>query len=130
MNTVEENTLYAINPDWFEQNGMSFPNVVAKRLCLSCQKQLASGEADPQQLIKAISDCCSKEKDFIYPQQPIVESLFRLFLAYKNTPMNAEQILAGLNLYRPESPVSVTAETLQRLLGKTRYLGLGPVSGQ
>ena len=130
MDTAEEKTLYAINPDWFEQNGISFFNLVAKRLCSSCQKKLASGEADPEQLIKTISKCCSQEKDFIHPQQPVVESLFRLFLASRNAPMNTEQIVAGLSVNRADSPVPLTTETLARLLGKTRYLGLGPVSSQ
>lgn len=128
MNTAEDKTCYAVDPEWFARNGMSFPNIVVRRLCPSCQKQLAAGEANPDKLIKTISKCCSKQKDFINSQQPIVESLFRLFLASNNNQMNAEEILAGLSLNRPESAVSITDETLQRLIGKTRYLGLGPVS--
>ena len=131
MDTAEEEILYAVDPDWFEQNGMSLSNVLAKRLCPSCQKKLANdSKANPDRLIGTISKCCSQDKDFIHPQQPVVESLFRLFISEGNKPLLAEELMENLNQRRGESPVSISAETLARLLGKTRYLGMGPVGNK
>ncbi len=77
--------------------------------------------------MKTISECCQKESNFIHSYQPVLESIFRLFLSNNNNPLSAEDIIEKLDKRRGGSPVSLSVETLQRLLDKKRVLGLGPV---
>ncbi|MBI4330385.1 MAG: hypothetical protein HY673_03785 [Chloroflexi bacterium] len=121
---------YAIDIGWFEKNNMSFPETAVKRLCASCARKLsAAKKKNPEELIKAISDCCGKEKDFIHGQQPVIESIFRLFLSTQNKPLPVQDIMQKVNEKRPENPLTLSLEALQQMLDGAKYLGLGPVNG-
>jgi hypothetical protein len=125
METTQEQTRYHIDFAWFEKNHLSFPYLAARCLCASCQKQLPPEARDnPEKLIKTISTCCSKEKDFIHSRQPIMESLFRLFLSNNNEPLTAKGIIESLNQRRAENPVSMSEVTLHKLLSKTGITGI------
>lgn len=128
METTKENGLYHINLGWFETNKVSFSDTAGKRLCPSCKKKLTSEKkGKPEEFIKVISECCSKEKNYIHFLQPVIESIFRLFLTNNNKPLTAEEIIQKLNEKRMESALSISVETVQKLLDSARFLGLGPV---
>ncbi|MBI2935155.1 MAG: hypothetical protein HYY29_06255 [Chloroflexi bacterium] len=127
----KQDQTYAINLDWFDQNRMSFVDMASRRVCASCRKKLSSGKKEtPQGLIKLITECCRKEKDFIHSQQALIESIFRLFLSTGNKPLTAEEITMKVNEQRADNPISVSTESLQRLLDLNRFLGMGPAAGK
>jgi hypothetical protein len=69
---------------------------------------------------EAIRACCSRKPGYITVDTPLLESIFRTFLANGNRPLSVRELHARLN----KKP----AETMLRLLTKGRvYLGLRPV---
>ena len=128
METTAEK-VYAINLGWFEKKKISFPETAGKRLCPSCAKKLSAAKKESAgELIKVIAECCAKEKDYIHPQQSVVESIFRFFLSTDNKPLTADQIVRKVSEKRMGNPLSISTETLQKLLDDGRYLGVGAVS--
>ena len=73
---------------------------------------------DPFDLIR---DCCSKSGGFITPRLPILEAVFRLFLANGNQPMDLEQIKEKLKGWHARA---TPPEAFERLLKSDRYYGL------
>ncbi|MGC9360975.1 MAG: hypothetical protein ACP5G7_11500, partial [Anaerolineae bacterium] len=68
----------------------------------------------------ALNTCCSTRADYITPSTPIIESIFRTFLANGNTPLSIRELYELLDRRPPE--------TILRMLtaGKV-YLGIRPV---
>jgi len=80
--------------------------------------------------LKTMKDCCSKKEDFITPTIPLLEMVFRLFLANSNKPMSLVQIQEELQqrLSASTDPRDVSINKLKRILDNDRYYGLRPVS--
>jgi hypothetical protein len=57
---------------------------------------------------------------------PLLEVIFRLFLANGNQPLTPEELLQGLRKRRGEVPVALTPEALCQLLEKDSYYGIRP----
>jgi len=78
-------------------------------------------------LLSTIRDCCSKVPGFINPKSPLLESVFRLFLANRNQPLTLQEICDQLKRERGER-LTLDAGKLHRLLEKDQYYGLRPTS--
>ena len=85
---------YFIDLDWYQQNNRTFSALAYSCLCQKCQKQLKAGNGDARtaDLLPALRDCCSKTPGFITRELPILESIFRLFLASGNKPLDLEEL--------------------------------------
>ncbi len=114
-----------IDLDWFRQNNRSLFALVQGCLCPKCHKQLGAkkGEVPTTDLLSAIRDCCSKAPDFITPQLPILESIFRLFLANDNQPLDLEGLWKQLSEWRGGDTYCTSVEILPSLLESDRYYG-------
>ena len=115
-----------IDLDWFEQNNRSFLALAQGCLCPKCAKQLkkGKGEISATDLIVTIKDCCSQKPGFIASRSPILESVFRLFLANGNQPLNLDDLGRQLAERRGGDTQRTSAEVLSHLLGNERYYGL------
>lgn len=84
-------------------------------------------------LLAVMGECCSKAPDFITPNLPILEIVFRIFLANGNQPLTLEEIERQLvqKLAAADRPHPISLETLQRMLDNDSYYGLRrfPTSG-
>ena len=80
-------------------------------------------------LLAAIKDCCSKIPGFISGELPILESIFRLFLANGNQPLDLEQLSQQLREWRGGDSYRYSAEILSRLLESAQYYGLSQIQG-
>lgn len=129
INTEQVTTKYFIDLDWYQQNNRSFPALAQSRLCPKCWKRLKAdrGWIPAVDLLAAFQDCCSKTKGFITDEQPILENVFRFFLANGNQPLDLEELGKQLNKQRRDSRFT-SAEILSRLLGNDRYYGLRQVT--
>ena len=69
---------------------------------------------------------CSKESGYLTAETPVIEALFRIFLANGNQPIDLDTIREQLAAYVPpgERPRSYTPELLQRLLETDNRYGL------
>ena len=130
MEIVEKQLHYFIDLDWYRQKERSFATLAASRLCpTSRKKEKTKSEAV---LLRAIRQCCSKRDSFITPNMPLLEMVFRIFLANGNQPLDLEQIQEQLQKWLGDSSnardFSVTK--LKRILDNDRYYGLRPAPAE
>ena len=92
INEEQPNTHWNIALDWFQQNNRSISALIQNYLCPKCTNQLNVTEKEnpPDVLISAIQGCCSHVTGFITERLPILESVFRLFLAIATSPLVLE----------------------------------------
>jgi len=139
---------YAIDPTWFEENGFSFEEFVQARMCDSCRERLdeeveerytvldkRSGRASFEirrvqygsNPIRVIRDCCSKKRNYITPDMPTLEAVFRVFVANGNLPLTLENVREQLAEWCPGGGCQwllLPVEQLERLVQHDRYYGI------
>ena len=74
--------------------------VIASRRCYLDQQGEDDAEvlaSDPKQLIRQIANHCSDAPDYLLPDTPLKESIFRTLLAANNKPLTAEDISSQLS---------------------------------
>ncbi len=126
INTDQPKPRWSIDLDWFQQNNRSLSALVQSCLCPKCHKRLRAGKEEglAADLLSAIRDCCSKTPGFITHQLPILESIFRLFLANGNQPLDLEELGKQLSEWRGGDTYRTSVEILSRLLSNEQYYGL------
>jgi len=128
---IGENQLrYFIDLDWYQQQERSFATLATSRLCaVSRKKEKTKSEAV---LLRTIRQCCSKRDGFITPNMPLLEMVFRLFLANGNLPLNLEQIQEQLQKWLGDSSNArdLSIPKLKRILDNDRYYGLKPAPSE
>ena len=122
-NTDQTGLWWYIDLDWYQQNNRSFSAVTISRLCPKCRKRL-TGEVSAVDLITSIKDCCSKNPGFITGELPVLESVFRLFLANGNQPLSLDELGKQLSEWRGGGDFCASGEILSRLLASDQYYGL------
>ena len=127
ITTDQVKPCWFIDLDWYQQNSCSFFGLAQGCLCPKCREQLKVGEVSAADLLATIKDCCSKTPGFISGNLPILESIFRLFLAGGNQPLDVEELGRQLSKWRGGDTGRTSAEILSRLLESDQYYGLKPV---
>jgi len=129
MTDAQPGLRWFIDLDWLEQNNRSFLVLAQGCLCSRCRERLgeSKGEISAADLISNIRDCCSQTPEFITDRLPVLESIFRLFLANGNQPLDLEELVKQLSEWRGDSR-RTPAEVLSRLLRNERYYGLRQVA--
>ena len=107
-----------IDLDWYQQNRRSFSTLAQGYLCSKCRKRLKveEGEVSVSQLLTTIRDCCSREAGFITGEVPVLESIFRIFLANGNQPLELAVLSQHLSKLRGGDPYRTSVKVLSRLL--------------
>lgn len=126
-NNIENNKSYwFIDLDWYQSNNRSFFALAKDCLCPKCRKRFKSveSEVEPNEILDNIRDCCSGTPGFITSELPILASVFRLFLANGNQPVDPEDIRRQLNELRGGDSYRTSFDVLSRLLEADRYYGL------
>jgi hypothetical protein len=113
-----------IDLDWYQQNNRSFLALAQGCLCPKCRERLQEGEISAADLLATIKDCCSKTPDFITGRLPILERIFRLFLASGNQPLDVEELGKQLSDWCGGETHCTSAGILSRLLEHDQYYGL------
>ncbi len=126
-NTNQASPRWFIDLDWHQQSNRSFFALAQGRLCPKCQEQL-KGKISAADLLTTIKDCCSKTPNFITGELPILESIFRLFLANGNQPLDLEELGRQLSEWRGGDTYRTSAEILSRLLASDQYYGLRQIN--
>ena len=125
ISTDQPSPRWFIDLDWYQQKNRSFLALVGS-LCPKCRERLGAGEREisADDLLSTIKDCCSQSPGFITHRLPILESLFRLFLANNNQHLDLEELGQQLNERRGGDAYRTSAEVLSRLLSNDQYYGL------
>lgn len=129
ISTEQVQSQWCIDLDWYQSNNRSFLTLAQGCLCPACRKRLKvdEGEALEADVLVAIKDCCSKTAEFITSELPILESIFRLFLANGNQPLDLEELGRQLSERRGGDATRTSVEVLSRILESDRYYGLRQV---
>jgi len=130
------NTKFNIDFSWWDKQNKDIHVFMRDLLCPECREGLASSPdiemvdmVDPETaevtkmdaLWEAISACCSASPDYITAETPLLDGIFRLFLANGNRPLSVLEMHARLDKKPPE--------TILRMLTKGQiYLGIKPAS--
>ncbi len=141
------NPRYFIDERWFDKSSRSYRAMGQSRMCESCKAKLGTEtqertpSVDPrtgrvvfeirsvpfgQNPVSAIRSCCSKRRDYITPETPVAEALFRVLLASGNQPMELERIREELSTYisMSDRPHNYSADLLERIIRTDQYYGL------
>ena len=125
LEPVETKTRYFIDLSWYQKQERSFAMLAANRLCPTSRKKEKSKSESA--LLRTIKQCCSKREGFITPNMPLMEIIFRIFLANGNQPLEVEQIQEQLMQISDISSVrDISIPKLKRILDNDRYYGLKP----
>ena len=147
-----EAPVYHIDPSWFEENNLSFEDVVRARMCDACRVKIgqeveerapvfdkATGRmkfevrhttygSDP---LKVIREHCGRAKNYIHRDMPTLEAIFRVYLANGNQPMPLEHVREQLAEWCPGGGCQwllLPLETVERLVLNDSYYGLRQTS--
>ncbi len=139
---------YFIDADWCEQQGLSFNDVVQARMCPPCQKRVGEDVEERYPVVDrktrrvtyelrrvqygsrpvlAIRDCCARKSQFIVPDMPVLEAIFRILLANGNQPMPLEHIRDQLREWCPTGRCQwllLPPETIRRIVENDQFYGL------
>jgi len=132
---VDVNTKLHIDMEWWKRQNKDFRLYLYNELCPECKEKyqdFTKAEAidwiDPETaevkqvdgLWHTLLSCCSLKPDYLSPDVPVTNAVFRVFLANGNTPLSAAELAERLNYPDPER--------LLRILTKGRvYNGIRPV---
>ena len=112
---------YVIDPEVATAIQRSLPALIASRRCYMDQQaddEISTDDKDLKQYIKRIADHCSKEQDYLLPDTPLKEAIFRVMLSEGNNPLNAEDISGVMTSKWAMTPFprNTSPEVIQRLL--------------
>ncbi len=129
ISTDQTSPRWFIDLDWYQQINRSFLTLAEGSLCPKCHQRLKAveGVIPADELLSTIGDCCSQNPGFITHKLPILESIFRLFLANNNQPLDLEELGKQLSQWRGGDAYCISAEVLPRLLESDQYYGLRQV---
>jgi hypothetical protein len=145
---TEQAPRYYIDTTWFDENSLSFDDIVQARMCDSCRERLGEITEDRQPVfdrksgrmtfevtqvaygsnpIRVIRDCCSRKKNFILPDMSTLEAIFRIFLANGNQPMPLSHVREQLQEWCPGGGCQwllLGDDQMERVIARDNYYGL------
>jgi hypothetical protein len=140
---------YAIDIEGLRRRDRSFEVLASLRFCP--ESQARANEVVARQVVKAepgtgrptfeteeqryeedpfaiIEECCAQKPGYITPRTPLLEAVFRVFLATRNAPMTLDEIRSQLTMFDYTSEREVSKEILRRVLAAAEpYYGIRPV---
>lgn len=150
----QESPSYFVDTTWFDENNLSFQDMVQDRMCESCREKLGTESEervttiDPKTRrvsfeftkvpyganpVSVIREDCAKRRDFITPEMPTLEAIFRIYLANGNQPMPLTHVREQLAEWCPGGGCQwllVPLDQLERVILADTYYGLRPHTGE
>lgn len=129
---TESNRTFVISEEHAASVGAALPLMIANRLGYMDRQALEedpTADSDIQPLIDLIVASSSGDADYLLPDTPLKEALFRIILANGNEPMSAERISEILNERWAMSayPRNLSAHVINRLLENSANYCIVPV---
>ena len=112
---------YLIDLEEAASRGRSLPLLIASRRCYACQQAdetEPSMSSDVKPYLDCVADHCAQTPDFLLPDTPLKEAIFRVILARRNEPVTAEDIRQVLSeKWRLTAyPRDISPRVIERLL--------------
>ncbi|MHB1131863.1 MAG: hypothetical protein ACYC4L_05680 [Chloroflexota bacterium] len=147
MEEQQEPTKYFIDMRWYDQQQRSFRVVAEQRFCGSCREKVGTEVEERVPTIDSktgrvvyetravpygsnptavIRSCCSKERNYISVDMPVLEAVFRYFLLNGNQPTDLQALRDELSQWFPLTARShnYSVDLLGRLIASDDYYGL------
>tara|TARA_Y100000588_G_scaffold62843_1_gene62252 strand:+ start:6634 stop:7080 length:447 start_codon:yes stop_codon:yes gene_type:complete len=108
---------------------LSVSMLIARRCCFSCKQTHELDltlESNPKSYIQMITDHCKDTSDYLLPDTPLKEAIFRIILASgnrKTTAKAVEDVLAS-KWSSTAYPRNVSEEVIQSLLDQGSKYGI------
>lgn len=142
-----ERPKFFIDVKWHDDHNRSFLILAQERFCSSCKAKIGTEVQEKvptynQQTGRVVYEtrsvpfgtnpfaviraCCSKGKGYITAETPVLEAIFRVFLASSNQPADVETIRERLAEWIPlnSRPHGYEADFLERVIKHDDYYGL------
>ena len=126
---------FRIDPERLVALGRSLQVLLLHRRCASCwgtliQEPAQGRDIEAAEHLEQITNHCSSAPDFIRPEFPVMEAVFRILLSDGTQPMTLQSIYEALrerwsNLTNPRTPPT---EKLYRMLQGDAFYGITEVS--
>ena len=143
----KERPKFFIDMRWYDEHNRSFKVMAQARFCSPCKEKIGTETKERVPTINQqtgrvvyetrsvpyganpfaiIRSCCLKSKGYITTETPVLEAIFRIFLAYSNQPADAETIREKLAEWIPLSskPHNYEPEFLEKIIRSDNYYGL------
>lgn len=117
---------YYIDLDGAE-HGRSMVAVVAARKCYEHRSVADStGDSKPSEHVKEIAGHCADTADYLLPDTPLKEAVFRMLLAGGNKKTTAEEVSQGLEARWAMSsyPRNISPDVVAKLLANSDSYGI------
>lgn len=107
--------------------------LVAARKCYEC-KQMDTSESvmgsEPREHLERIAEHCKDTADYLLPDTPLKESIFRVMLAGSNEPVTADEVSQALSgIWTASSyPRNLSPDVIGRLLDHADQYAIRSVS--
>ena len=128
-------TRFTISPERLAAWGRSFQILLLHRRCVSCwgtliQEPGKGMNVTVAQHLRRIAAQCSNTPEFIKPQMPVMEAVFRILLSGRNRPKTVEELFQSLEERWSDAtnPRTPTPETLYRMLTRDAFYGFAEAS--
>lgn len=123
---------YVIDLERCHLLGRSPDQMLLKRRCPACRARLAetSKFPSPERQIRDIARCCGRKDDFISPDMPLLEIVYRTLLAMENRPVRLRELHHRVTeeWATPSNPKSISLEDLRRILDRDAYYSFAAVA--
>ena len=130
--TPAQEPRYAVYPEAFEVTGRSLQLTLGDRLCEAAMRKLKDPKAwktmSYKELSKLLRDNCIGQDGYLSPQQPVLETAFRILLTAPDGSLTLEEIhsrIAELWMTSPW-PRHISREALKRVLDNGHSYGIAP----
>ncbi len=131
MTESNKPTEYLIAVDEASAAGLSLATIIAARRCYSCRQGNPNemADSDPTPLIERVASECSSTSDYLLPDTPLKEAIFREILAGGNEPRTAEDISEALSARWAMAtyPRDIASEVIDNLLAHSQGYGVAAV---
>ena len=122
---------YVVDPSRLEELNRSLATLLISRRCPSCQARMeAEGETPSlKEHMRQIAECCSNQEEFIRPEMPMQEIVFRTILSGGSQPISLAQLhyLITDQWYTPLNPRNISEKGLKLVLDTDAYYGFKEV---
>ncbi len=128
-------TRFHIDMGWWEGQRRDIRVYLRDMLCNECREMVQSYGMDARidavdettgevsrvdAIMHSLRTCCGLQSDYVGPNTPIIEAIFRTFILNDNQPLSVRELHEQLNRRPPET-------LLRMLTAGEVYLGLRPI---
>lgn len=121
---------YIIGQDKDKAHQRSLPLLIAGRRCFSCRQaddEMPIPSSNPKQYVERIVEHCSETSDYLLPDTPLKEAIFRVMLAAGNVESTAEQVGSTLRgeWVSTTYPRDLSTRVIQRMMDQSDFYCIG-----